>query len=240
MDRRRARRGRAPAARRGDRRARSWCCRSSRPGPRPWRSRAGLTPSLYSDAALERLGGRGRRSRRRRPREDRHGHAPGRACIRPRRRRRSSSASIEAGLRVEGAVDPFRQLRRGRDDHAACSWSASWRSSRTSGRPGVEPELLHAANSGATILYPETHLDLVRPGIAIYGLEPAPGVGDAPGAAPGAHVAFDGRARPRGCPPGNACPTDTGTGWSATRTWPPCRWATPTATLTSCRLGQTS
>ncbi len=29
------------------------------------------------------------------------------------------------------------------------------------------PDLLHAANSGATILYPESHLDLVRPGIAL-------------------------------------------------------------------------
>ena len=42
---------------------------------------------------------------------------------------------------------------------------------------GHRPSLLHAANSGATILYPETHLDMVRPGIAMYGLEPAPGVG---------------------------------------------------------------
>ena len=42
---------------------------------------------------------------------------------------------------------------------------------------GVSPRLLHAANSGATILHPESHLDLVRPGIALYGIEPAPGVG---------------------------------------------------------------
>jgi len=42
---------------------------------------------------------------------------------------------------------------------------------------GHRPRLLHTANSAATILYPDTHLDLVRPGIAIYGLEPAPGVG---------------------------------------------------------------
>ena len=42
---------------------------------------------------------------------------------------------------------------------------------------GHRPRLLHAANSGATILYPETHLDLVRPGVAIYGVEPGAGVG---------------------------------------------------------------
>jgi alanine racemase len=49
---------------------------------------------------------------------------------------------------------------------------------------GHEPALLHTANSAAAILYPETHLDLVRVGIAIYGLEPDPGVGDGLGLRP--------------------------------------------------------
>lgn len=39
---------------------------------------------------------------------------------------------------------------------------------------GVDPGIVHAANSPATILYPETHFDMVRCGIAIYGLHPAP------------------------------------------------------------------
>ncbi len=34
----------------------------------------------------------------------------------------------------------------------------------------------HAANSGAVIDMPESHLDLVRPGIATYGLYPSDGV----------------------------------------------------------------
>jgi alanine racemase len=37
----------------------------------------------------------------------------------------------------------------------------------------VRPAIVHAANSAATILHPETHHDLVRCGIAIYGLHPA-------------------------------------------------------------------
>jgi alanine racemase len=41
---------------------------------------------------------------------------------------------------------------------------------------GHAPRLVHAANSAATILYPESHLDLVRTGVAIYGIEPAPGL----------------------------------------------------------------
>ncbi|PKQ37023.1 MAG: alanine racemase [Actinobacteria bacterium HGW-Actinobacteria-1] len=37
----------------------------------------------------------------------------------------------------------------------------------------VLPSIVHAANSAATILHPETHYDMVRCGIAIYGLHPA-------------------------------------------------------------------
>ncbi len=42
---------------------------------------------------------------------------------------------------------------------------------------GHEPKYLHAANSASTILHVDTHLDLVRTGIAVYGIEPGPGVG---------------------------------------------------------------
>jgi alanine racemase len=38
---------------------------------------------------------------------------------------------------------------------------------------GVDVELRHAANSAATIELPKTHLDLVRPGISIYGFYPS-------------------------------------------------------------------
>ena len=38
---------------------------------------------------------------------------------------------------------------------------------------GVDPGIVHSANSPATILLPETHLNMVRCGIAMYGLHPA-------------------------------------------------------------------
>jgi alanine racemase len=41
---------------------------------------------------------------------------------------------------------------------------------------GVHP-LLHAANSAATILYPETHLGMVRTGAGMFGLDPGGGIG---------------------------------------------------------------
>jgi alanine racemase len=37
---------------------------------------------------------------------------------------------------------------------------------------GVDVGIVHAANSPATMLYPEAHYDMVRCGIAIYGLQP--------------------------------------------------------------------
>ncbi|MGH7358775.1 MAG: alanine racemase, partial [Candidatus Rokuibacteriota bacterium] len=51
-------------------------------------------------------------------------------------------------------------------------------------REGVRPRRLHAANSAATIRLPESHLDLVRPGAAIYGLDPGGGIGPAFGLLP--------------------------------------------------------
>ncbi|MFB9734709.1 alanine racemase [Streptomyces thermocoprophilus] len=42
---------------------------------------------------------------------------------------------------------------------------------------GVRPEVRHIANSPAALTLPETHFDLVRPGIAMYGLSPSPDLG---------------------------------------------------------------
>ena len=46
-------------------------------------------------------------------------------------------------------------------------------------RAGLRPEVRHLANSAATLTAPATHYDLVRPGVAVYGLSPVPQV--APG-----------------------------------------------------------
>ncbi|MEU7764821.1 alanine racemase [Nocardia sp. NPDC049190] len=43
---------------------------------------------------------------------------------------------------------------------------------------GLEPELVHLANSAATLTRPDLAFDLVRPGIAMYGLSPIPDLGD--------------------------------------------------------------
>ncbi|TME13843.1 MAG: alanine racemase [Chloroflexi bacterium] len=38
---------------------------------------------------------------------------------------------------------------------------------------GLRPPLVHAANSAALLSLPESHFDMVRPGIALYGLDPS-------------------------------------------------------------------
>ena len=45
-------------------------------------------------------------------------------------------------------------------------------------RAGLRPEVRHLANSAATLTAPATHFDLVRPGLAVYGLSPVPHLGD--------------------------------------------------------------
>lgn len=45
-------------------------------------------------------------------------------------------------------------------------------------RAGFDLEVRHMANSAATLTNPESHWDMVRPGLAIYGLSPVPQLGD--------------------------------------------------------------
>jgi alanine racemase len=51
-------------------------------------------------------------------------------------------------------------------------------------RRGVEPELVHIGNSAAALTRPDAHFDLVRVGVATYGLAPGPSLRDAMAYAP--------------------------------------------------------
>ena len=48
----------------------------------------------------------------------------------------------------------------------------------TAARHGLVPEVVHLANSAATLTRSDLRFDLVRPGIAVYGLSPVPELGD--------------------------------------------------------------
>lgn len=63
---------------------------------------------------------------------------------------------------------------------------------------GLRPEVRHLANSAAALLRPSAHFDLVRCGIATYGLDPAPTVPPAdrgPGGGPDLRPVMTARAR---------------------------------------------
>jgi alanine racemase len=78
-------------------------------------------------------------------------------------------------------------------------------------RDGIQPPLLHAANSTGLFTCPEAHFDMVRPGIAMYGIDPGPfaalkiplkpvlslktQVAYLKGVAEGTAIGYDGRAR---------------------------------------------
>ena len=44
-------------------------------------------------------------------------------------------------------------------------------------RAGIRPQIRHLANSAATLTNPNAHFDMVRPGLAVYGLSPVPDLG---------------------------------------------------------------
>ena len=46
---------------------------------------------------------------------------------------------------------------------------------------GADPEVRHLANSAAVLTRPDTHFDLVRPGLSVYGLSPVPQIADPAG-----------------------------------------------------------
>jgi alanine racemase len=84
--------------------------------------------------------------------------------------------AASAGLRVSGL---WSHLAVGDDAESAFSATQAARFARgveMARQAGLAPDLLHLANSGGTTLFPDLHLDLVRTGIALYGLEAAPGV----------------------------------------------------------------
>jgi alanine racemase len=53
---------------------------------------------------------------------------------------------------------------------------AFYRADEQARAAGLQPTLRHLSNSAGALVVPEAHLDLVRIGIAAYGIDPAPGI----------------------------------------------------------------
>jgi len=154
------------------------------PGSEKEALEAGLTPSVYSHGGLEGLAEAAHAAAR--PvavhlKLDTGMHRvglwpPEDAAVFARR-------ILDAGLELEGVWTHFADSER--DDEGTLRQLASFRSAVDAlTAAGVRPGLLHAANSGATIRLPETRLDLVRPGAAVYGLDPGEGLAERSGLRP--------------------------------------------------------
>lgn len=85
----------------------------------------------------------------------------------------ASRISDLPGIKLEGAFTHFATADTPGDwefDRQAARFTSALETMRTE---GVRPPIIHAANSAATILHPATHHDMVRCGIALYGLPPS-------------------------------------------------------------------
>ncbi|MGQ9595632.1 MAG: alanine racemase [Anaerolineae bacterium] len=81
------------------------------------------------------------------------------------------------GLRLEGLWTHFATADESDKQYARRQFALYQEVLREVEAAGFAFPLRHAANSAATLGLPETHLDMVRCGIAIYGLYPSPEVG---------------------------------------------------------------
>jgi len=87
--------------------------------------------------------------------------------------REAESISSLAGLKLEGVYTHFATADSSDKSYAGKQFEIFLDFLNELRRAGMNPPLCHAANSAAIIDMPETHLDMVRAGIAIYGLYPS-------------------------------------------------------------------
>jgi alanine racemase len=77
------------------------------------------------------------------------------------------------GVALEGLFTHFATADQRDKTYANLQFSRFMRFVDALKRERILPKILHAANSAAVIDMPETHLDMVRPGVSIYGLYPS-------------------------------------------------------------------
>jgi alanine racemase len=78
-------------------------------------------------------------------------------------------------LRLEGLMTHFAVADDpARDEYTAAQIAHFEEVRDTLAAAGIEPDVLHTANSAAAIAHPSAHYDMVRCGIAVYGLAPSP------------------------------------------------------------------
>jgi alanine racemase len=90
----------------------------------------------------------------------------------------AAKAEADGAVKVSGLWSHFAFADGGPDHPTNSRQTAVFREALDiAARAGLEPEVRHLANSAATLTAPATHFDLVRPGLAVYGLSPVPDIG---------------------------------------------------------------
>ncbi|MGH2692398.1 MAG: alanine racemase [Actinomycetota bacterium] len=133
---------------------------------------AGLTPTLYSERALRELAAAA-------PAEGVGVHVKvdtgmHRVGIPPQEAPELASDVLAAGLRIDGVWTHFARAEEPGNPTTARQLELFLEVCAALEARGIRPRYRHAANSGATMAAPETHLDLVRVGAAMYGIAPGP------------------------------------------------------------------
>lgn len=140
-----------------------------------------LTPTVYTDVGLARLAAAARGTVAVHVKIDTGMHRVG--VWPPEDAPRFLASVVAAGFEVEGL---WTHLAMSEDDEVVTKTQLDRfaRVVEAAHAAGIEPRLVHASNSGAVLRHPEAAFDLVRPGIALYGILPAAGVGEDRGLRP--------------------------------------------------------
>lgn len=141
---------------------------------------AGLTPTLYTEEGLKALAGASRDAAGVHIKVDTGMHRVG---LSPDRLPEFARAVMDAGLVVDGLWTHFAKAELLADPLSAHQLNAFRQVGRQLDDMEIRPRYIHAANSAATMALGDSHFDLVRTGIAMYGILPGPDLPD-PGLRP--------------------------------------------------------
>jgi alanine racemase len=83
------------------------------------------------------------------------------------------SAALLRRIRIKGVYTHFATADEKEKGYARMQLTRFQRSLEELRHEGVEPEMIHAANSAAILDLPESYFNMVRPGISIYGYYPS-------------------------------------------------------------------
>ena len=91
---------------------------------------------------------------------------------------RARALEAEEAVRVTGLLTHFAYADAPQHPTVRAQQEAFGQAVALAERVGLRPEVRHMSNSAAALTTPEAAWDLVRPGLAVYGLTPAPEVGN--------------------------------------------------------------